>query len=827
MALLVGLSDRSLSADDGGYEPLTPGQIEGAEPHVEVPNNVSSLGDASLDEILQNAAIINLSKLSFADFGTLQSDGAMNVADYLSPEQYRQMTSQLGYDPSFSWKAGDSVASLMNVSDLSTHSTLANWSLTTVAEANAPPGQVVADVGQTALSHYKLPFKGNLEDLVDALPITGNLKVRDVRPIFDWARQKLGSDELTVAWVGGQTISRFAKNNRFNNLTFDNFDFSSYTVDEIPGLKDASFSDFKSFEQAKVTDIPNLATTPFQKYVSTLGEYYNKAMEYAEYLNLNWVPIARVDVVYGHKEGNQQQAGRKSVSGSNVAGYAVVCGTNSCPYIELTDIFGLKIPLFGVHGKAWFDGYHTPWVPGGTGMFTGIPEPTGRHPASNFFKVVITNTSESDGRADLGINGRVCFWWGIQHCTPYVIGPAPFLPVYEGGYIILGLDYFGNWGQSGGISGGSGLSASQQELLKSISKVAPEVYTQIEKYATLQNGSSGSNSQGSDVSDCTSVGDVSMNALQRAIARKESGGQSNGGGDYYAVGTYVNLNGRERGHALGKYQYMTYREDVVPYFQVDAEGRQILNNAANGYYNHLGGDPRLKAAIKKYFPPAAQERLRSQDFRNLVNAAIRLGRRGDAVIAQVATWHYVGPNFQGSINNAYANDVVSYYKQEQPQTVLACAQSPDYAQVQTGGGAAIGKCPSSGVLSLKVPVRGVETSPFGWRFHPIKKRRQLHEGQDYGAPTGTPVWAAATGQVVRASHKGGYGQTVDIKHCNGWITRYAHLSRINVKKNQVVEKGVVLGAVGSTGVSTGPHLHFEVRVNGGTTAVNPKQYLRE
>ena len=107
------------------------------------------------------------------------------------------------------------------------------------------------------------------------------------------------------------------------------------------------------------------------------------------------------------------------------------------------------------------------------------------------------------------------------------------------------------------------------------------------------------------------------------------------------------------------------------------------------------------------------------------------------------------------------------------------------------------------------------SSPFSRRrFHPILKRHQPHLGTDYAAARGTPVWATARGQVTQAGWNGGYGKMVEIKHANGYRTRYAHLSRILVRKGQRVGKWDHVGHVGSTGRSTGPHLHYELIQNG-------------
>ena len=117
------------------------------------------------------------------------------------------------------------------------------------------------------------------------------------------------------------------------------------------------------------------------------------------------------------------------------------------------------------------------------------------------------------------------------------------------------------------------------------------------------------------------------------------------------------------------------------------------------------------------------------------------------------------------------------------------------------------------------PAKGVFTSGFGPRWG------RMHKGIDIAAPTGTPIHAAADGVVISAGwNRGGYGKLVDIRHPDGTLTRYAHNSKIIVRKGQRVQQGQMISKMGSTGFSTGPHLHFEIR-KGGTKAVNPIAFL--
>ena len=122
------------------------------------------------------------------------------------------------------------------------------------------------------------------------------------------------------------------------------------------------------------------------------------------------------------------------------------------------------------------------------------------------------------------------------------------------------------------------------------------------------------------------------------------------------------------------------------------------------------------------------------------------------------------------------------------------------------------------------PASGRFTSPFGYRIHPISRTRRMHSGIDLANSTGTNITASQNGKVISAGYKGTYGNLVVIKHGNGMETAYAHLSRISVSVGDVVTQGQSIGKMGSTGGSTGSHLHFEIRKNG--TAVNPMNYLQ-
>ena len=133
---------------------------------------------------------------------------------------------------------------------------------------------------------------------------------------------------------------------------------------------------------------------------------------------------------------------------------------------------------------------------------------------------------------------------------------------------------------------------------------------------------------------------------------------------------------------------------------------------------------------------------------------------------------------------------------------------------------------SLAALPVRKPLAGEldYSSGFGVRMDPFTRSPAMHTGLDMHSETGEPVRATANGTVTAAGWSGGYGKSVDIDHGNGFSTRYGHLSAIGVQVGQTVKIGQIIGKVGTTGRSTGPHLHYETRIDG--DAVDPQKFLR-
>jgi len=370
--------------------------------------------------------------------------------------------------------------------------------------------------------------------------------------------------------------------------------------------------------------------------------------------------------------------------------------------------------------------------------------------------------------------------FGYRTCTPYFIGPFPWFSHHEKDTIILGL---------GGTASG-------------------HVPSPPPGFSGNPDGSYVRDDVGEEVStpgaeDCTSYKGVNMGALSRAIANIES----RGSGDYLAVGDWVKADGgTNQGRALGKYQYMSYREEVVELFSQKQGGLDLLKRIEQDRISPA----EIQRQLPIYFPPSVQEKVRQQDWRNLINSAYRMGKRDSQIAYQLGGWHYAGVR---GFDIAYAKRAEAEYKKELGKSQQKCQQ---YKQQQKAGKSCTGKFinPAPGY-----PV----TDLYGWR----PRRKRVHHGIDLGTPTGTSIKASDGGTVSFVGTMDGYGITVDLAHCGKYSTRYAHLSQPLVKTGQFVFQGQKIAKSGSTGRGTGPHLHFEIRLGGRWGASqDPKKFVK-
>ena len=232
---------------------------------------------------------------------------------------------------------------------------------------------------------------------------------------------------------------------------------------------------------------------------------------------------------------------------------------------------------------------------------------------------------------------------------------------------------------------------------------------------------------------------------------------------------------------------------------VDSTPLRIRGRVGDGFYWSLRA-----AGVS---PQAAAEYLKAVGSRLDVGGDVASNDRFDLIIAnrRAATGESrAGPLLYAGLDRAQGGDV-------QLMRWTAAGRT-DWFDANSDGGA-------DQSHGLSAPVAGPITSGFGYRVHPILRFKRFHRGIDFGAGSGSPIVAAADGRVVRAGWAGGYGRQVRLAHGDGVVTSYSHMSRIVADPGSIVRQGQLIGYVGSSGLSTGPHLHYEVYRGG--VAVNP------
>ena len=268
--------------------------------------------------------------------------------------------------------------------------------------------------------------------------------------------------------------------------------------------------------------------------------------------------------------------------------------------------------------------------------------------------------------------------------------------------------------------------------------------------------------------------------------------------------------------SLYKTRELTYIDVLLHSSSFDqlVSSYRVVHDVVGGEDDLLGELDAARAAV------ATQQAALTDKQEEAVQAASELeGERAALAALQAAQQEqrdaaWAARQEKGATLAAANADLAELERQED----VLLAQSQSLAAIingNSGGGGGSG--------SMIWPVNGTGTSGYGYRIHPILGKRILHTGIDIAAPSGAAIWAADGGTIVYATWVSGYGNTVAIDHGGGISTLYAHQSSTAVSYGQRVKKGQVIGYVGSTGFSTGPHLHFEVRVNG--APVDPMGYL--
>jgi murein DD-endopeptidase MepM/ murein hydrolase activator NlpD len=230
---------------------------------------------------------------------------------------------------------------------------------------------------------------------------------------------------------------------------------------------------------------------------------------------------------------------------------------------------------------------------------------------------------------------------------------------------------------------------------------------------------------------------------------------------------------------------------------------------------------------------AEKDRALFNEYRVLQARVDDRKRRQDQVVARIGELKHRQLDYQSQLEVTKGHKKIALTnlqnRQKDLQQLLSQLESDEasvYAQIQAYEAArrAAARVPGAKAPPVFIgrflkPASGPIVSGFGMRYHPILHRTRLHAGVDFGAPYGSPIRAAGDGVVISARYSQSYGNMVVIDHGNGLSTLYAHASRLMVHQGMTVKRGQIIAAVGSTGLATGPHLHWEVRING--RPVNP------
>ncbi|MFN3649059.1 MAG: murein hydrolase activator EnvC family protein [Armatimonadota bacterium] len=273
---------------------------------------------------------------------------------------------------------------------------------------------------------------------------------------------------------------------------------------------------------------------------------------------------------------------------------------------------------------------------------------------------------------------------------------------------------------------------------------------------------------------------------------------------------------REQQRLFGKRIAYYYKEGSTSYLDVLLQARDIGDFLDRQYYMDriMDQDAALVSGLRRTQEEVRQQRLRLLERKaKLAQAHEENAQRVQLVSDQTLKLE----RFMKSIQKERALQEQRLIEMEEDSRGVERSLAAELSRRSANPGKYRNLPKWSGRLYM--PARGPITSRFGYRTHPVLRYRRLHSGVDIGAGTGSPVYAAADGEVFFASWRGGYGKCIILLHGGGVSTLYGHLSRIDVRSGQDVRRGQRIGAVGSTGLSTGPHLHFEVRRNG--VPVNP------
>ncbi|MBE9062878.1 M23 family metallopeptidase [cf. Phormidesmis sp. LEGE 11477] len=671
----------------------------------------------------------------------------------------------MGYDPQRHWEAGDRPADVFVLGDFQSSLGAQSLSLDQISQMTG------SDLSTMRISDVPFLQGRSVAEVAEATPILEDFTMEEI-PALDG----LGLDSSMTL---GEAMDL--------DPSIGEMDFSAIAGDsavtDVPNLDVASMESFEGWEATAISEVPGLGDVP-------MGSMSNGL----RILSGLW---GKFDMPYGPKEHTKTPT-KYSITGSNKDGFAVQCKqSRGCAHIELTGFFMM-------HGAQWISGgpgKGQQMVNGGEGVLgatNGGKEPTGRHPYGDQFKVVLSKVVESEGSAEFSLYFKYCYR-GIPDlgCTPYFLGPVPMpvLNAKEKGLIITGL-----LDGQGGLTSGLEAPSSWEKKRPSPPKEVTDI---VDRYASSYGNTSGGSLCGDG------PGGVKLEALAEAFELVESIGD----GSYSAVGDWVSITPGETGRALGKYQYMSYKEIVAEKIGSTQAGARLIAKAR-------ANQTITPQEVLEGFPPDDQDSVFAEDQKSNIEAAIAAGYEGDKLLEVVGQMHHGGSGVltdgrvdSTSVLRDYGTKFLGYYKQ-------ISADIPDSAD----------RCKSTGTF-INPSLAGINS--FSRRFNPTygwnakARTADLHLGDDMLTPNGSELVASDSGIVtyLGCDQCDGYGRYMEVTHDGGYSTLYTHLLKrlapdgARVRQGEVIAlSGGIKGAPGS-GNSSGAHMHFEVRLNG--RAIDP------
>ena len=511
------------------------------------------------------------SQLTFGNLPPLMSDGS-----FTAPEDIIQ---SLGYDLSRQWAAGQSVETVLKLGDFQTSLYLQLFNLENIADI------AQLDLNQIALNALDLTGWQTIEDFVAAIPTLGNLVIDQVPPLAALVDSVM-SQNLS-ATVNDLTLSEIVS--QFPDLAQQSLgqlgeQLSQFALTDIPGLSAAPLQAFRNWGNSPLAGVPGLVSVPFDQMPNPLS--FTGA-------------IGQIDIVFGPAETQRQQ----TVSGSYAKGFQVPC-EQDCAHIELTGLPELQ-------GKQWISG-QLQSVEGGEGILASVnggQEPTGRHSFGEAFKVVVWDVDESNGTVSTAMFFRMCQrggWFAPDlGCTPYFIGPVPFLTYRETEFLLLG--------------------PLEQTSTPSIPlPVAAESRSEGSAAASESSPTPFLNS----VNTCQPAsGQMTASASIEQIVPPER--QAN------AVGPFVCDGQGNCGRSLGRYGLMSYRPEVRALIESQPGGADFLARID-------AGEAIADEELPSFLPLATQQHQLQLDLISLTQQAQQEGLTGPARLERVNHLYWGG-----------------------------------------------------------------------------------------------------------------------------------------------------------------------------------------